>query len=93
MCLAVIASDAAVLGGEVIISIPESDEIPIIIKPIGKNIAIKESSLNVLKGVQGIPVAVDNCREHYINAICAHRNYELKVAKYTDSLEFRMNKK
>jgi hypothetical protein len=93
ICLAVIAGDATVSGGEVMISIPESDEILIIIKSIGKNIVIKESSLNVLKGAPGIPVAVDNCREHYINAICAHRDYKLKVIKSTDLLEFRINKK
>lgn len=93
ICLAVIAGDAAVSGGEVMISIPESDETPIVVKSTGKNIVIKDSSLNVLKGVPRIPIAVGNCREHYINAICAHRNYELKVVKSTDSLEFRMNKK
>lgn len=93
ICLAVIAGDAAVSGGEVMISIPEADEIPITIKSTGKNIVIKEDNLNVLKGVPRIPVAVNNCREHYINSICAHRNYELKVVKSAESLEFRMNKK
>lgn len=93
ICLAVIAGDAAVSGGEVMISVPEVDEVPIIIKSIGKNIVIKEDSLNVLKGVPRISVAVSNCREHYINAICAHRNYELKIVKSVDSLEFKMNKK
>ena len=84
ICLAVIASDATISGGEVMISIPEADEIPIIIKSTGKNIVIKEDNLSVLKGVPRIPVAVSNCREHYINAICVHRNYELKVVKSTD---------
>ena len=93
ICLAVIAGNSAVSGGEVMISIPEADEIPITIKSIGKNIVIKEDNLNVLKGVPRIPVAVNNCREHYINSICAHRNYELKVIKSAESLEFRMNKK
>ncbi|MEM6339079.1 MAG: histidine phosphotransferase family protein [Pseudomonadota bacterium] len=93
ICLAVIAGNAAVSGGEVMISIPEADEIPITIKSTGKNIVIKEDNLNVLKGVPRIPVAVNNCREHYINSICAHRNYELKVVKSAESLEFRMNKK
>lgn len=93
ICLAVIAGNAAISGGEVMISVPESDEDSIKIKSVGKNIVVKEDGLNILKGVPRIPVSVSNCREHYINAICAHKNYKLKVIKSSELLEFRMNRK
>lgn len=93
ICLSVIAGDAAVSGGEVMIFIPEADEVPITVKSTGKNIVVNEGNLNVLKGMPRIPVAVGNCREHYINSICAHRSYEIKIVKSKELLEFSMNKK
>ena len=93
ICLAVIAGDAAIYGGDVMISIPEKDESPITVKSIGKTIAIKEGNLSILKGSPDIAVSVNNCREHYVNTICAYKNYELKIIKSAGSIEFKMNKK
>lgn len=93
ICLAVIAGGSVVAGGEVVVFIPEAEEASITIKATGKNIIVKEDSLNILKGESGIPIAVSNCREHYVNSICANGNYNLQVAKAKESLEFSMNKK
>jgi len=93
VCLAVIAGNAAISGGKVVVFIPEADEVPITIKATGKNIVVKEDSLNILKGDSGIPIAVSNCREHYVNSICTNGNYKLDVTVAKESLEFNMNKK
>ena len=93
ICLAVIAGDSAIFGGKVIITISIKDENPILIKCSGKSIVLKDDSLAALKGVLATPVTVRNCREHYNNALCAHKNYELEIDKSSDSLEFKLNKK
>ncbi|MDP5110471.1 MAG: histidine phosphotransferase family protein [Rickettsiaceae bacterium] len=93
ICLAVIAGSSAISGGEVAVFIPEGDKTPITIKATGKNIVVKEDSLNILKGEPGIPISVSNCREHYVNSICSNGNYNIKVTTAKGSLEFSMNKK
>lgn len=93
ICLAVISGSSAISGGEVKVFIPEADENPITITATGKNIVIKEDSLNILKGTPGIPITVSNCREHYVNSICANGKYQLTVIKDKGYLEFSMGKK
>ena len=93
ICLAVIAGSSAISGGELVVFIPEAEENPIIITATGKNIVIKEDSLNVLKGADVIPISVSNCREHYVNSICANGNYKLTISKAKGSMEFSMSKK
>jgi len=93
ICLAVIAGDSAIFGGEVSVTVPIKDENPILIKCSGKSIVLKDDCFNALKGVKDTPITVRNCREHYINTLCAHKNYELEIDKSSDSLEFKLNKK
>jgi hypothetical protein len=81
-CLAVIAGKAAISTGDLVIFIPKLDSIPIQIKLVGRNIIVKEDSLNALKGSSGTPVSVGNCCEHYVNSICVYK-YVLVLANIT----------
>jgi histidine phosphotransferase ChpT len=93
ICLAVIAGDSAIFGGKLVVTVPIKDEDPILIKCSGKNIIVKDDNLNVLNGVKDVSVTVQNCREHYINTLCVHANYELEIDKSDATLEFKLNKK
>lgn len=93
LCLSAIASESMVSGGDLELFIPESNNKPILIRGLGKRIALKYKTINILTDSEDSPVTATNCREHYIRAICNERGYTIDITKNEALLEIKMNKK
>jgi histidine phosphotransferase ChpT len=93
ICLVLLARDASVMGGKIVVFIPKKDEDPILVTVTSAKIMLKGIDMNVLSRKSETELEVSNCREHYINELCDDRRYQLKIEQSDNDLVFKMCKK
>ena len=58
----------------------------------GKYIRFKKQNLDILQGSYNSEINIENCREYYINDLCARQGYEIELFKKTTLIEYRIVK-
>ena len=93
ICLVAIVSENISLNGHVNLNISKDQNSPVKLVGSGDNLQLKDEYIEVLKGEKKKPINVRNCREHYVNKLCAKKGYIVLVDKKSGSIEYKLVKK
>ena len=93
ICLAAIVSENISYSGVINFYLNKDQDSPVRILGNGNNLILKDDHLEVIQGKPRKAVNVRNCREHYINKMCAKKGYKVLAQKKTGAIEYKLLKK
>jgi histidine phosphotransferase ChpT len=93
ICLAIISAENIGNSGTVDLYLNKNEDSPVWLFATGNNLLLKEENLEVLQETNKTTKNVRNCREHYVQLLCASRNYQILVNKKNNSIEYKLLKK
>jgi len=92
MSLAIIASTNINSTGTMDLYIRKDVDHPVELLSDGVDINLKEEVMQILNGDVKNPITVFNCREHYINKLCAKKGYKLSTLKKNGFIKYDVRK-
>jgi hypothetical protein len=93
ICLAAIVSENISYSGVIDFYLNKDQDSPVRLLGNGNNLILKDDHLEVIQGKPRQAVNVRNCREHYINKMCAKKGYKVLAQKKTGAIEYKLLKK